>query len=295
MRYKEAYELVDAALLNANLEFPVLEATKSFIFDNKVQEVGLRTVKKHNTETFSTTGGRAFTFTNPDITTQVYKVELGDKNVPFVPEGGTNSNAANDDIDQIGFYLKNETVSEGTISAATAANPIVVTSASHGLETGDFVFIDNIAGLISATGSKSEVNDKRHRVTYQAANTFSIPIDGSGYAVSYSSGGTWIKKGLRLYFTKDADTGGTITVYYYASPSPKDTNLDTVDLPDQLIPSVVHYTIGELLSYNGNLQRASGHMGLAQKIEDNYVVTHRAREAMPDILRLPLQDFINAR
>ena len=36
-------------------------------------------------------------------------------------------------------------------------------------------------------------------------------------------------------------------------------------------------------------------MGLAQKIEDNYVVTHRAREAMPDILRLPLQDFINAR
>ena len=139
MRYKEAYELVDAALLNANLEFPVLEATKSFIFDNKVQEVGLRTVKKHNTETFSTTGGRAFTFTNPDITTQVYKVELGDKNVPFVPEGGTNSNAANDDIDQIGFYLKNETVSEGTISAATSANPIVVTSASHGLETGDFV------------------------------------------------------------------------------------------------------------------------------------------------------------
>jgi len=294
MRYQEAYELIDASLLNAELAFPVLESTKQFVFDNKVQEIGQRVVKKANSETFTTSGVRVYTFTNLDVTTQVYKVELAKENVPFIAEGATNVNIDNDDIDNIGYYLKDETVSDGTITAVTAANPATVTSAAHGLETGDVVFIDGIVGMIAATGTKSEINDKRHRVTYTGTNTFTIPVNTTGY-VAYSTGGTWVQQGLRIYFTKDTNAGATLTVYYYAKPTARDQVTDTIDLPDQLIPPAVHYTIAELLSYNGNLQRASGHNGMASQMEQNYVSTKRAREAMPDIMRLPLQDFIKAR
>lgn len=295
MRYQEAYELVDASLLNAELSFPVLEATKQFIFDNKIQEIGQRVVRKTSSETFATTGVRAYTFTNLDVTTQVYKVELGKKNIPFIAEEATNVNIDNDDIDQIGYYLKDETIADGTITSVTAANPVTITSASHGLETGDVVFIDGVGGRIPAAGTKSDINDKRHRITYDGTNTFTIPVNGSGYTSYTADTGTWIQQGLRIYFTKDTDNGESLTVYYYAKPSSRNSVTDTIDLPDQLIPAAVHYTIGELLSYNGNLQRASGHNGLGLKLEQSYVSTNRSREAMPDVLRLPLQDFIKAR
>jgi hypothetical protein len=70
-----------------------------------------------------------------------------------------------------------------TITNITQANPAVVTSAGHGLTTGDSVEIVNVLGMV-------EINDQHSRVTVVDANSFQLDwIDSTGYT-SYTSGGT---------------------------------------------------------------------------------------------------------
>jgi len=81
-------------------------------------------------------------------------------------------------------------------------------------------------------------------------------------------------------------------VSYYASPVAY-TDLDSyIDLPDQLIPSALHYALGHFLALDGQMKLASGHRGLARQIEQEYIQTINTREAKPDIIPLPLQDFL---
>jgi len=40
------------------------------------------------------------------------------------------------------------------------------------------------------------------------------------------------------------------------------------------------------------MKLASGHRGLARQIEQEYIQTINTREAKPDIIPLPLQDFL---
>jgi hypothetical protein len=72
------------------------------------------------------------------------------------------------------------TVLTGTVTGATATNPIQISSANHGLQTGDRVIISGVVGNTSANGT--------FPVTVIDANTFSIPVRANGY---YSGGGTW--------------------------------------------------------------------------------------------------------
>lgn len=78
--------------------------------------------------------------------------------------------------------------SGGSISGATNATPIVITSTAHGLATGDLVDIWGISGNSAANGV--------FRITVLTANTFSLQtkaganVAGSG---AYVSGGTWRK------------------------------------------------------------------------------------------------------
>lgn len=79
------------------------------------------------------------------------------------------------------------------ISGATAANPVVVTSASHGLLTGDTAYITGITGM-------TELNGNHYKVTVLSSSTFSLQdfngdnIDGSAYT-AYVSGGTVAQAG----------------------------------------------------------------------------------------------------
>lgn len=68
------------------------------------------------------------------------------------------------------------TVTSGTlsISAATNANPVSLTSANHGLTTGQRITISG------ATGSWTPINGT-FTITRTGANTFTIPIDSSGF------------------------------------------------------------------------------------------------------------------
>ena len=73
----------------------------------------------------------------------------------------------------------------GNITGATTANPIVITSANHGLQTGNIVTITNVGGNTAANGT--------FVVTKIDSNTFSIAAAGNG---AYTAGGTWHTTGL---------------------------------------------------------------------------------------------------
>lgn len=70
-----------------------------------------------------------------------------------------------------------------TITGASNATPIVITSASHGLATGDMVTIASVGGNTAANGT--------WKITKVGDNTFSL--DGSVGNAAYTSGGTVAK------------------------------------------------------------------------------------------------------
>ena len=71
--------------------------------------------------------------------------------------------------------------SNASITGATEADPIVITSTAHGLATKDVVNISGVLGNATANGT--------FRVTKVDANNFALDnTSGSG---SYTSGGTW--------------------------------------------------------------------------------------------------------
>ena len=73
------------------------------------------------------------------------------------------------------------------ITGATAANPVVVTSTSHGLTNGDEVFIQSVKGM-------TQINGKVFTVANAAANTFELSgVDGTAYT-AYASGGVVIRR-----------------------------------------------------------------------------------------------------
>lgn len=87
------------------------------------------------------------------------------------------------------FYRNNAIIVEGSkaITGATKANPVVVTSTSHGYQNGDEIFINNVQGM-------TELNGKSYIVKNVTANTFElqdideINLNGTGFT-TYSSGG----------------------------------------------------------------------------------------------------------
>jgi hypothetical protein len=77
--------------------------------------------------------------------------------------------------------------SSKTITGATAANPVVVTSNSHGLANGSVVYISGIVGM-------EELNERAFVIANQTTNTFELKgVDGTDYT-AYASGGTALPK-----------------------------------------------------------------------------------------------------
>lgn len=74
----------------------------------------------------------------------------------------------------------------GNITAATNANPIVITSTGHGLSTGAVVTVSGVGGNTAANGT--------FPITYVDGNSFSL--NGSTGNGAYTSGGSWNVTGL---------------------------------------------------------------------------------------------------
>ena len=94
------------------------------------------------------------------------------------------------------------TAIEKTITGATAANPVVITSAGHGFSNGDKISISKVVGMV-------ELNvETAFTIANKATNTFELSgVGGSSYT-AYTSGGI---------ATKAAATSGSIVVDAQAS------------------------------------------------------------------------------
>ena len=297
MRYQEAYELIDVGVIAGGVELPVSHNLMEIYFDQAVNDIAMRAVRKKDYQSF-TTSGKTHVFTKSNYSGQIYKVELDKVDVPFVDESAIISDVADDDISKIGYYIKTDT-SNGAITAVSEAAASLVTSASHGLDDGDYVVFSEIVGHYVTATKVSHLNSKRLAVTTDGlvapTNTFTVAVDSSSGATAYSSGGYWQEETHKIYLTKTPDSGNTLKVFYYAKPEPKSSLVSRVDLPAQLIPAAIHNTLGHFLNLGGNLQVGSGHMGLARKLEQEYVDTSRATEPMPHILPNPMQSFVTTR
>ena len=74
------------------------------------------------------------------------------------------------------------TETQKDITAATSANPVVITSAGHGYSNGDRIFITNVGGMV-------ELNNREFTVANKTTDTFELSgIDGTGFT-TYTSGG----------------------------------------------------------------------------------------------------------
>jgi len=297
MRYQEAYELIDTGVIAGGVEIPVSHNLMGIYFDQAVNDIAMRSVQKRDFQSFSSSG-KEYVFTKSNYSGQIYKVELDQTDVPFVDESSIISNVSDDDVSKIGYYIKTDT-STGSITGITGASPSIVTSASHGLDDGDYVVFSEIEGHYITATKVSHLNSKRLAVTTDGlvspTNSFSVAVDSSSGTTAYSSGGFWQEDTHKLYLTKNPDSGDTLKVYYYAKPEPKASIASRVDLPAQLIPAAIHNTLGHFLNLGGNLQVGSGHMGLARKLEQEYIDTSRAKEPMPHMVPNPMQSFVTTR
>jgi hypothetical protein len=97
--------------------------------------------------------------------TQAYAIEFGHLYCRFHLNGGTLLETAK------------------TITGATAANPVVITSNAHGYSNGDSVVITGVVGM-------TQLNGKTFTVAGVTANTFQLSgVNGTAYT-AYVSGGT---------------------------------------------------------------------------------------------------------
>jgi hypothetical protein len=296
MRYREAYELIDAAVNKADIGYPVTEKLKAMFFDQEVENIGLRLVKKSILESF-TASGKEFILTDNKRSNKIYKVELEDgtgttKAVPYLDDSVMFYTTDEDLISNIAYTLRTDATS-GSLTSGTRANPCSITSASHGLDSGDYVIFSEVVGLDLSATSVNALNGNRLAVTVMDANIFSVAVDTSSGYGAVATAGKWQEDTVKIVFNKTPSSDSTsIRVFYYARPEPKTDNTSRVDLPPQLIPAAIHRAAAQIINLDGNLQLGSGHRGLAKALENEYMGTDKAREAMPDLVPQPLQDFV---
>lgn len=224
---------------------------------------------------------------NPDDTTRIYSFDFGvdiantyilvfgDQYVRFIQDGG--------------YLVESSTA----ITAATQADPGVITSTAHGLTTGDLVFIDSVAGM-------TELNGRLFLVTVLTVNTFSLQepyssttdVDTTGYT-AYTSGGTV----ARIY---------TVTTPYAESDLDRlvaEQRRDTVTLthPDYPINTLVRndatdWTISEV-SFSSSISAPTNLAGTASgagSASVGYIVTavRDSEESLPTRM-LVLSSIVN--
>lgn len=133
---------------------------------------------------------------------QTYVVEVGHQYMRIIKDGAEVLSSAK------------------TITAATKANPCVITSASHGFSNGDDVYIKDVVGMI-------ELNGRTFRVANVAANTFELQ-DMLGNNINSSS------------FTTYASGGTAAKVYTVATPWIEDDLFDLNFAQSNDVLTVVH-------------------------------------------------------
>ena len=181
-------------------------------------------------------------------TEQTFVLELGDQYMRFHSLGAQILDSAN---------VK-------TITAATTASPVLITSPAHGLSNGDEIYISGVAGM-------TELNGRNLLVANVAVNTFEltnlngINVDGTGYT-AYTSGGTatppyevstpWAAADLAAL--KYAQSGDVMTMVHpdYAPQELIRIDNDTWSLAPVNLAPTVPYPSG--ISHKENTAKTTG-------------------------------------
>jgi len=294
MRYKEAYEFIDAAMGSAQIAFPVTSSVKNKMFDNNVDALGRRFVRKLKSEVFTAAESTTeYHFTNSDVTNQIYRVQIGDTTLPFVPLNIVTSPSQLNDASY--YYEENISLYGDITSISLSGSAITFTSAGHGLKANDYVYLRNLIAKEQnvQNASVSALDGKRSKIASVTTNTFTITASGSGTPTVF--GGDFqsdIKKIVLHKGIGTTDDDSTLEVHYYAKPRPRNSLNDIIDLPERLVRSAIHYAISDLLNIDGQFKQADAHRQIGAQHESDYLTTSRNREAMMDVLPNPLPDFI---
>ena len=115
------------------------------------------------------------------------------------------------------------------ITGATNATPIEITSAGHGLSSGNFVVVDGVTGNEGANGF--------YRVTVTGTNTFRL--DDSAGTGAYAGGGTWNRVTGPNPRAKDIDeTGAQGRIHFSIATDPSNDDIVYIggDRQDQPSP-----------------------------------------------------------
>ena len=117
----------------------------------------------------------------------------------FVVTGNLSVAGATSEINTTTTVVKDKTLVLGTQSAVTAgatytaATPPVVTSASHGLTTGDFIFLVTATGTGLTSSQTTTFAENIVKVTVSDSNTFSLADKDGTNIVSNSTGSiSWV-------------------------------------------------------------------------------------------------------
>lgn len=97
-----------------------------------------------------------------------------------------------------------------TITGATAANPVVITAAAHGLSDDDWVYITSVSGMTQLNGNFYIVANATTN-TFELTDTDGVDVDGLLFT-AYTTGGQ-IQKAFDLPATDDED------VFVYDKPT----------------------------------------------------------------------------
>jgi len=99
-------------------------------------------------------------------------------------------------------------VNSSTVTAATNAQPIVVTALSHGLSTGSQILITGAQGLSTATTSTSVLNGVKYWVNVIDTDTLELYVDKG---LTSPSNGVTATVGTTVYALNSYTGGGVIT------------------------------------------------------------------------------------
>ncbi len=104
------------------------------------------------------------------------------------------------------------------ITGATQANPVVITSAAHGLANGEEVYLAGVGGM-------TELNLLTYTVANVTANTFELAgIDGTAFT-AYTAGGTWQRTYARCLATDPATSAAPNVVTWTAAAGALEYNV----------------------------------------------------------------------
>jgi hypothetical protein len=87
------------------------------------------------------------------------------------------------------YGIKRNDLSTSSITAATQADPVVLTASGHGLSDGQLIHISGVVGMTELNGNEYYVDVTGDTLALYSDSTLTTSVDGSGYT-AYVSGGT---------------------------------------------------------------------------------------------------------